>query len=718
MSPPIQLAGNFSSPPGDGPPPEPGFRRGGAAPLAVFAVVLLAAAVLAVWNIFWPIGFARTYGRLFGDPLVVGGLELTHGRQTAVLRPGDFLDVNPAEPLRLTKLNTNRFRNYDLRLFSPDLNLEAVTARASTLEEIRGEDYFAEPRELRVEVLEEAKILATFTLRAAFTALDWSVRGDAAQEQDRKIRYYRLALDLDPVSEVLAGKLSASLAAAGRRAELAELMESELARAADADDINARLLGLLSLYQDMGLKDKQIAVIERLVPLAETAGRPLEGLKTSLAALHRDENPLEAAKIYEELVPGSEPDHQRAYLSELVNIYRAGGLEGREIAAWERLLELSGPEEAPGVWSQLLALRERAADGPGQREAWEGLAKSLPDGREKADAYQRLAYLWYAEGDLDKAEEAYREALRHDRTDAALLLNLARLALAKNDRAGYKDNLEKSLALRPDPALTRELALARVQDGEEKLALPLFLTLAEGEAATPEALEIRRDARARTLEILRPDDGGADPEYERRLFQFSDRAVEFYNLGVAHFQAKDWVGAVRAFLMTLELSPEKALAADARAYLIAAYRETGQTVEMINQAMSLYRDVPSGKESRDLVVGYLETEKNWTALAKAAGLWTVWQPDDPDNWRYLALAQGGLGETGPSARSLLRAAELAPGQTSGWLSAAEALEKSGDDDAAKQAYQKVMELEPDNARAESALLRLALEALTQRREPG
>ncbi|MDR1298211.1 MAG: hypothetical protein LBO05_12785 [Deltaproteobacteria bacterium] len=52
------------------------------------------------------------------------------------------------------------------------------------------------------------------------------------------------------------------------------------------------------------------------------------------------------------------------------------------------------------------------------------------------------------------------------------------------------------------------------------------------------------------------------------------------------------------------------------------------------------------------------------------------------------------------------------------MSAAEALEKSGDDDAAKQAYQKVMELEPDNARAESALLRLALEALTQRREPG
>jgi tetratricopeptide (TPR) repeat protein len=157
------------------------------------------------------------------------------------------------------------------------------------------------------------------------------------------------------------------------------------------------------------------------------------------------------------------------------------------------------------------------------------------------------------------------------------------------------------------------------------------------------------------------------------------------------------------------------LVPDIRAYLIAAYKEKGQIIDMLNQAMYLYRDEPSNKDSRDLVVAHLETDKNWSALSKAATQWTQWQAKDPDNWRFLALAQGNLGEPKAAAQSLLKAAEIEKNKPSSWFMAAEALEKSGDREAAKTAYTKVIDLEPENEKAESAILRITLEGISESR---
>jgi tetratricopeptide (TPR) repeat protein len=655
---------------------------------------------------------ARAYGRFFGPPLEIRSLEMAYGRQSVALAPGEEFELNPSVPIQLTSLKTNRWRNYDLRLFSPDFDIQSVTSGPGTLLGLLGEDYFSEPRQALVEVLEGPEVKAVFIFKGAFLSGDWALMGDAEIELERKIGYYRKALGLDPGSVPLFEKLSRSLAEAGKKSELSELLEGQLAKDPQGPTADEILNKLLALYQELGDKGKEISVLERLLSLAEGAGQSLEGLKTNLAALYRDEQPLKSARIYEELLEMAQPGHKRGYLHALIAIYRQEGIESLEIDSWERMLGLVTLQEAPAVWSELLGLNEKIKDEPGQREAWAGLAASLPPGVEKANAYKRLGYLWYKADNYDLAEEAYKQALEHDKADPSLYLNLARLGLAMNKRESYLENLQKAWEMNSEPALARELALARTQDGLDDEAAKLWLALAEEPGDAPETVGRREEARERLLGILRPGDGNFSEEFEKRLYEFSKQKVEFYNLGVARFKEKKWDLALKAFQKAQELDADNSLNSDIRGYLMALYKEKGQTKEMLDQAMLQYKFDPKRKESRDLVVAHLELDKNWKTLAEAAGFWTSWHPDDPDNWRFLALGQRNSGQESQAAKSLLKVAELEPAKAAGWLTAAEALDRAGEKESAKLAYEKALELEPNNAKAETALLRLNLDSLS------
>jgi tetratricopeptide (TPR) repeat protein len=674
-------------------------------------VIFVLGLSLLIWNFAAPESLARTYGRLLGKPLEIQGLEMDYGRQTVTLRSGGDFEVNPAVPIKFTKLSSNRWRNYDLRLYSPDFDLQGVTAKSTSLSELLGDDYFIDPREFTVEVLDGSETKASFKLKAAFVSADWALMGDTAIEADKKIVYYRKALELDPDSEVLFQKLSDVLLAAKQTVALSELLEAKLAKDPTGPEADNLLNRLLPLYREQGDKAKEISVLERLLPLAESAGLPLEGLRTSLAALYREESPLKAAEIYESLIPESEPEHQLAYLNALIGIYRQESVESLEIAAWERLLDLVGPQEKSAVWTELLSLKEKTNDDQGLKEAWTGLADSLPDGPEKANAHKQLAYLWYVDGELVKAQEAYERALALDQTDSSLILNLARLALANKDRKNYFKFLNMAWELEKDPTLTKELAHAYAQDGLNAKAAELWLFLAERPGDDPATKKIQTEAKAYLLDTLRPRKGRFSAEFEKRLYQFSDNKIEFYNLGVAHFKAKHWDIALKAFQKAQELDTKNELANDIKGYLMALYKEKGQIKEMLDQAMLLYKGDPKFKESRDLVVAHLQIDKNWKTLAEAAGFWTSWHPDDPDNWRFLALGQRNSGQEPLAAKSLLKVAELEPTKANGWFTAAEALNKTGDKESARRAYEKVLELEPKNAKAESALLKLSLDAL-------
>ncbi|MDR2443876.1 MAG: tetratricopeptide repeat protein [Deltaproteobacteria bacterium] len=681
--------------------------------IAVLIALMASVATAVIWNFLAPESFASFHGRLFGRPLEIRGLELTYARQPMTLVPGARAEINPSSIVKLVGLETNRWRNYDLRLYSPDLDISFFLQGTGSLVDLLGVDHFLEPQIFRIQVKEGVDVRAEFLIQAAFTAADWAAQGNIALEIEKKIGYYRKALELDPGSVELKNNLTRLMAEAGLNRELADFLEGELTEASSEDEIG-RILGELTiLYRKMEDRANEIDSSERLLAWSEKNGRPTEAIKSSLAAMIRHERPQRAAELYEQILKSGNVGHQREILLELVSIYRELKEANQQIGALERLLEIASPEDRPTVWNQLLALRGDIGDEAGQLEAWAGLAQSLPDGPDKANAYKSLGYLQFAAGDNVKAREAFEAAAKLDQNDPSIFVNLARLAIAEDNREAYRENLIKALALEESPELSRELALSYEADGLKDKAAELWLALAS--TSDSQSGLSSNDAGSRLINLLRPPQEEFSEEFEKRLYQFSENSVEFYNLGVAHFKAQNWPLAQKAFDRALELDRDAGLASDIRGYLLAIHRELGQTEAMLVQAMELYREDPSSKEYRDLVLDHFEGSKNWAGLTQAALKWTQWQPNDPDNWRFLALGQKNQGQEAQSAKSLYEVAKLEVSQPSSWLAAAEALEKTGDLETAKQAYEKVIELEPTNERAESALLRLALTNLERNR---
>jgi tetratricopeptide (TPR) repeat protein len=668
-----------------------------------------------VWYALDPVSLARVYGQTLGPTLIVDSLDLAVANQIRRIPQGETLTVNPQWTLSIKGLNTNRWKNYDLLFYSPDLEVNQIVRGEATLAGLLGQDAFLEPRAVTVEVREGAQVVGRFGLRGAYTAADFGQMAAAAVESAQKISYYRKALALEPQSPLWGQGLREALLDAGQTEELLGLWEGDLAKASGDRARSELLTGLLSLYRGKGDRVGETKTLERLLTLAERNGQSqgAQSLKAALAALRKVAEPGQAAELYEELVASAaEPQAQRAYLGELISLYRSLGQAVKEERAYLRLLPLASTEESPGVWGEILRLREKSGDRVGQMEAWAALAQVLPSGEAKANAYKRLGFLRYESKEYEAAEKAYLAAINESQADGATYLNLARLALAKADRVAYRNYLVQALALDDQPSTRLELAQALTEDGltiDAAAAWEVLATL----PGSGERGRIRALAQSQLINLRRPPEGELSEEFERLLYSHGQESVEFYNLGVAHFQRKNWDQAIKAFLKALELDHNRQLEGDARGYLLATYKEKGQVKEMLEQAGWLYPADPSKKEVRDLIAHQLESERKWAELVKTATEWTG-QDDEADNWRYLALGQEKLGRAKEAAQSLLKAAQRDANKPVAWLRAAQALEKTGQKAQAKTAYEKVLALDPDNRAAETALVSLAMEALSNR----
>lgn len=682
--------------------PEPSPRRRAAAPwlFYILSPLVLAALALGLWYILWPQSLARVHGRWLARPLSIHALKLQLDNQTLSLEPGQSLALHPGQKLALSGLDSSRWLNYDLKLSSPDLNLAALTGgRSATLASLLPQEDFQKPRRLQITILDIDQPVASFELVSAYSSLDLAARAEAAADAAAKADYYQKALNLSPDSKQLKDKLIAALIESGQSDRAAELVERELAQNGPKDQY---LEQLLNLYEELGLEEKRRETLERLISLTEASGGSAEKYLRQLAALYQSQKRLDkAAEIMERIMAQSPPQRHPQQLAELAALYRSGGRMALESDTLKRLAAISEPGEAAVLWPQIIELEKKLGRSAELRQAWAQLAEIMPDGQDKANAYKTLAVEQVKAKELAEAGQALEKALNLDPKDKNVHLNLARLALAEGRRKDYARHLAEALELDgEDEALRRELAEAHRADNRLKEAKNLYLEILKRKPQDENARLILMDLMEKT-----GDKKGLLEQYAALAQQKSSDKVIAYNYAVLLFENRNWPEAAEAFKKVLALDPEDTAA---REYLLLTYQKRKMNKETVAEALELFRRDPGQTVYRTLILNTCEIAGDWAGYVEAARELAAITPKDPEIWQLLARGQRQLKKNDEAARSLYRAAEAAGSKVQLWLEAGQALQAAGLKKEARQAFEAVQKLQPDNQAAAKALLQLDL----------
>lgn len=696
----------------------------------VLIVMLLIGVVAGVVFIRDPQSLARIHGYFFGQPLQINGLNLLSGSQALSLVPGEVLEIHPGQSFRITGLDTNRWQNYDLNLSSPDFPLNRVTnLQAASLLELLGLEAFAQPRRLHLQVREKGNLLATFTLSSSFTALDWGLRGDAAVAPADKAILYHRALELNQTSSSLRDKLAQALVEAGQGPEAASLYEEKIKRSGPS---LTTLNHLLDIYTALKLPQKRLLTLSRLITLDEAAGRTTHIHKIAKAQIYRNTKQNDkAATIYEDLAAKAElsaaensvtsgnslktPNSEKTkkdesknlgkYLGELIAIYRELNLSEKEISTLKRLAAISPSEKNPELWSKIATLYDQSGDKEGRLAAWETLAGHLPAGPDQTRAFSRVAQLAFEADNVAKAKWAYQQLLKDDPDSFIINLSLARLAGRAGNKGGYRALLSKTLELQPDNIeLRKELARSLQEDGQKNKARDQYLAILK---SAPKD----RDTRLTLIALLKEMKDRRNLKSQKRelLKQEPNNLPVAYNLGVMHFQDKQWKWASMLFKTLVEKNTKDQ---ESREYLLLTYQHLGQKKEMLTQALTLYQQDPSQTVYRDLMLNTYENAKDWKNYTNTAAEITKLRPRDSESWRLLARGQKILKKRDEEAHSLWMLAETTDKKKGeAWLATARAHAALNKNKKAIEAYKKILAIEPDNQRAEKALLELRLKEL-------
>ena len=657
-----------------------------------------------LWYLLAPESMARLAGRLNDNSLKVESLTLTlDGKGVIELPPNGAVEIHPAQRFGVTRLNSSRWHNYDLRLSSPDIDITSVIDGAmSTTRDLLPGETFENAREIHISVSDQGQDVADFRLLSRYTALDFMARGDAAENPEKKVEYYQKAYQLDPESALIRDKLMLALAEMGKSsgAQTAAAYENLLAQNGPDEDLLNRLA---ELYKSEDQNERLAAVLERLIALREEKGSPTTDQKVRLAEAKAGIGRLqEAAAIYESLLAGADIEKKGWYLGRLVVIYRQNRDSEKEIETLKRLAEIAPSDQITGIWTEIALLYEKTEDAEGRLSAWKNLSEKLPDGQAKARVLKIIGQIFAKEEKYAEAKASYQAALKMVPEDTNALINLAQLAALEKDDKAYLIHMTKVVELDPDNIdYRRKLAGA--------LAAAKQNTKAKNEYQ--ELLKRRPDdynLRLVYLDFLDQinDKKTLAQQYEELAALAPDNKVLLYNLGVIHFEQQNWNKAIEAFKKVVALDQNDK---EARQYLLVAYQRKNQRTDIIREAMELYKLDPSNTDYRTLMLNTCENAKDWKSFAQVAEEITKVEPDSPYGWQQLNRAQTQLGQKEPAAESLWHAAEKTKDkQSEAWFKAATAFRDLGKKERAGQAYKKILEIDPKNQRATKALADLNL----------
>ena len=313
--------------------------------------------------------------------------------------------------------------------------------------------------------------------------------------------------------------------------------------------------------------------------------------------------------------------------------------------------------------------------------------------RESAESYNYLGTLYYQQGDMDKAIQAFENALKrspHHKTAKKNLHQLFRQkafnALKRRAFDEATTYFEKAIRLDPENATTYRI----MGDGYAHVS-----QFSEAITYYQKALEIAPDdAEARTNLVL----------------SYSNHGVTLRNKG-------EWDAAIRAYRDALALQPTYQLAKtnliDVLWQKANARRQSGRSAEAIATYLELQKLHPDDTEIASMLGElYLKVRDYPAAISAFHKVYTALPTDEQAQHNLIAAYQQYAGalrnqrDYSAALVQLQKAVDLFPTNINLRLSLAQAYQHTGKYEQAQSELEQILAQDPDNQNAKTELVNL------------
>lgn len=480
---------------------------------------------------------------------------------------------------------------------------------------------------------------------------------------------------------------AAALRREGRLYEAIGVLED--ARVA-GDETAERLSALGSLLLGAGRTARAVDVLRRAVALDPRNARAQYNLGVGHSALGDDEAAIGAYLRTLELRPA----HSRALFNLGMCYLRGGELERAE-AAFQQVTEVDRTGRAAKAYFQLGYVRVRLDRYEQATRAYRDAIRIRPD---YAEARNNLALALEDQGDVAGAIHELEKGLRLAAGVPSLAFNLGRLYAARDRLEDAVRAFDRAIAA--DPAMrkahvARAEALLRLGRKEQAAeAYERALELKPGDAE----LRIELAGLYRELDQLEL----AERHLEQVVVDRPRLASGWNTLGIVRAQQGRDEQALRCYDRAIELDDEGAAAWYNRALALERLERIEEMPAALREVLERAPDHLAARERLARV--WLMLEQPERARAEASKLVRLAGDDVPMLFAGAVLLSRG-GDPEAAIPVWLRILELEPGHALARLNLGVAYTKTGRDAEAAEAYERYLELRPDDERARGYLAR-------------
>ena len=183
-----------------------------------------------------------------------------------------------------------------------------------------------------------------------------------------------------------------------------------------------------------------------------------------------------------------------------------------------------------------------------------------------------------------------------------------------------------------------------------------------------------------------------------------------YNLGVLEYENGDFGHSRDYFLRYLKKHPEDK---DVHRLLFDICRKQKDKKGAFHEAQILTRLMPHYIEAYHVIFRYLKNRANYSRIISLMNRAVKNNPRNVELRKYLAVAYLKSGNDLQAARQIEKILKIRPKDTGLLFDLAALREKQGDIAGALAVYKRILDISPDNEKAENAYLQLRFKRVKQ-----